>query len=72
MSRHLSFDRLNLQERIGAEGQKLGQLAVMSDLSTRLLNIVGVTQDGYVRMYKIRENNSFEVFAQLNVQDRVL
>jgi hypothetical protein len=37
-----------------------------------MLNVLGVSQDGYLRMYKIRESKQFEVFAQLNLQDRIL
>lgn len=37
-----------------------------------MLNILGMSQDGYVRMYKIRESKQFEVFAQLNLQDKIL
>lgn len=33
---------------------------------------MGLSQDGYIRMYKIHERKHFEVCAQLNLQDKIL
>jgi hypothetical protein len=37
-----------------------------------MLNIVGISQDGYIRMYKIKESKNLEIFAQVNVQDKII
>jgi hypothetical protein len=37
-----------------------------------MLNVMGFSNDGYARMYKIRESKQLDVFAQLNLQDKIL
>lgn len=34
--------------------------------------MLGLSQDGYIRLYKIHEKKHFEVFSQLNLQDKIL
>jgi hypothetical protein len=56
MSRHLSYDRTDFMKKVDVEGQTLGTVNMMSEQSKRMLNILGMSQDGYIRMYKIRES----------------
>lgn len=50
----------------------MGTVEPKTEQQKKMLTVVGVSQNGYVRLYKTKESNQFEVFAQLNLQSKVL
>lgn len=67
MARHLNCDRTDYLKKLDQEGQPHGQVNMMSEQAKRLLTVLGLSQDGYIRLYKIHEKKHFEVFSQLNL-----
>lgn len=56
MSRHLSYDRTDFMKKVDSEGQQLGTVNKMSKQQKRMLNVMSMSDDGYLRMYKVRES----------------
>lgn len=43
----------------------------MTEVQKKLLTILAVSLDGYVRMFKTKESKNLEICAQINLQDKV-
>ena len=72
MAKSLNVDRTDhLRARLDAQGTPLGQVKEMNDVTKRMLCVIGASEDGYVRLYRVRDDQ-LEVCAQINLRDRVL
>jgi len=57
MSRHLSYDHSDLPNKISSEGYSLGTVEPKTEQQKKMFTVVGVSENGYVRLYKTKESN---------------
>jgi hypothetical protein len=67
MSRHLSYDKTDYQNKKDSQGQAFGSVQLMSDQAKKMLSILSVQADGYVRLYRLKEAKKLVVYAQINL-----
>ena len=63
MARHLSSDKTDYHNRIDSQGQPFGTVNIMSEQAKRMLSILSVQTDGYVRLYRLKETKQLDVCA---------
>ena len=57
MSRNLNYDRTDHLRKVDSEGTPLGSVKEMSPISKSMLCVMGVSTDGYIRLYRVREQD---------------
>lgn len=64
MSKHLNSDNLDLiKNKTDTEGNPLGHSKEMTDAAKKMLCLLGFSQDGYIRMYSVKEEKRLSIIA---------